>query len=780
MAGRGSTRARTGPWRGLVVLALVVAWVAIGGIGGQYMGRLSEVQENDSAMFLPTSAESVRAAEAVEDFTDTSTLPVLLVVRSADGGPMDEEDLAAADELAASAGAATLSDGRAVEEVLTAPPVVVPSEDGEAAMVVLGIDTALTAEPLPDGENLVGSVVTEVRGAVADGLETAGLEGWVTGPGGFAADLSSAFGSVDAVLLLTALVVVLVILLLVYRSPILPFAVLLTAVFALALAGLVVYHLADAGVVQLNGQTQGIMSILVIGAATDYCLLLVARHREELVRHEDPFAAMRVAWRASLPPIAASAGTVALGLLCLLLSDLGSNASLGPVAAVGIAAAFVAALTLLPTLLLVGGRRSRVVFWPRMPRAATAGDGRADGADRAGGGAHALTSTAPEDSRGGWGRIARLVGRRDRRTWIVTSLALLVAAAFVVTLDADGTSDSEVFLAQSDAVDGEEVLAEHFPAGAVQPLDVVADADVADEIVAAAEGTDGVASASVVTEGAAQGGGPAGGGPPGGAPAEGGEPLEVDGRVHVQVTTEAPADSEEAVSTVGALRTAVHDVDPDALVGGAAAGTLDTRTTAERDLRVIIPAVLLVILLTLVVLLRSVLAPVLLLAANVLSFAAAMGIVAVIFNHVLDLPGADPTVPLFGFVFLVALGIDYTIFLMTRAREESLNLGTRRGVRRALSVTGGVITSAGVVLAATFAALGVVPLLFLLQLAIIVALGVLIDTLVVRTLLVPALVHDIGRGVWWPRQARFPHDDEDRGEAPPALDAAPVENSTAG
>ncbi|MGC5616331.1 MMPL family transporter [Georgenia sp. Z1491] len=774
---------------------VVLLWVAIGGIGGPFLGRLSEVQENDASMFLPTSAESVRASDAVAGFTDTSTLPVLLVLRPADGGPMSPEDLEAADELARSAGSATLSDGRAVEEVLTAPTAVVPSEDGEAAMVVLGIDTSLTDELLPDGENLVGSVVTEVRAAVGDGLQAAGLQGWVTGPGGFAADLSSAFGSVDLVLLATALVVVLVILLLVYRSPLLPLTVLLTAVLALALAGLVVYLLADAGVVQLSGQTQGIMSILVIGAATDYCLLLVARHREELGRHRDPFDAMRIAWRASLAPISASAGTVALGLLCLLLSDLGSNAALGPVAAVGIAAAFVAALTLLPALLLLGGRRSRAVFWPRIPRVPDE-EVEAGGAED--------VRRAPEDASGIWGRIARLVGRRDRRTWVITSVALLAAAGLVTTLDADGTSDSEVFLAQSDAVDGEEVLTQHFPAGAVQPLDVVADADLAEDVVAAAEATDGIASATVVTE-AAQGGQEPGGPPAedgsqqggpgdggrsedgngaGGPPAEDAPPLVVDGRVHVEATTEASADTEEAVRAAADLRTAVHEVDPAALVGGAAAETLDTRDTAERDLRVIIPAVLLVILLTLVVLLRSVLAPLLLLAANVLSFATAMGIVAVVFNHVLDLPGADPTVPLFGFVFLVALGIDYTIFLMTRAREESLRIGTRRGVRRALSVTGGVITSAGVVLAATFAALGVVPLLFLLQLAIIVALGVLIDTLVVRTLLVPALVHDIGKTVWWPRHGRFPDDDEERGEATPdpatTAVAAPVENSATG
>ncbi len=518
---------------------------------------------------------------------------------------------------------------------------------------------------------------------------------WVTGPAGFVADLVTAFGGIDTVLLLVALGAVLVILAVVYRSPILPFIVILTAVLALTLAGLVVYELAAADVLTLNGQSQGILSILVVGAAVDYSLLVVARYREELRLVRSTTTALRRAVRASVEPIAASAGTVVAGLLCLLLSDLSSNRSLGPVAAIGIAAAFVAALTLLPALLLVAGQRSRALFWPRMPRY---------DADHA---AHeaAAAEASPEsedrvsiDGHGVWSRVASFVGRHDRRVWIVTALVLAACAAFVPTLDAEGTGDSEVFLADVDSVAGEALTA-HFEGVSAQPATVIAPEADLDAVVTAAEGTDGVAAATPVTDQPAVAPG---------APAQGDPLVVVDGQVRVDVTTEAPSDSQEAVQTVSALRDAVHEVSPEAVVGGAAAERLDTQLAGQRDLRVIVPVVLVVILLILVLLLRSVLAPVLLMLANVLSFGAALGVAALVFNHVLDFPGADPAVPLYAFCFLVALGVDYSIFLMTRVREESLRVGTRRGVLRGLAVTGSVITSAGVVLAATFAALGII------------------------------------------------------------------------
>ncbi len=724
---------RRGLLRGVLVGLALLVWLAFGAFGGMAQGTLSQVQENDAAAFLPESAESTRAAELAREFTESETLPALVVVTSDDGGALTEEQIGAGQAFAEEIGALELPDGSEVSSVLEGSVVAVPSEDGEALLIPVPIDAAQADVLLGDDEERVTVAVVEaIRDQAPDTLTDAGLTAWVTGPAGFVADLVSAFGGIDGILLAVALVVVLVILVIVYRSPLLPFAVILTSVFALCLAALVVKPLAGNGVLQLNGQSQGILSILVIGAATDYALLLVARYREELTRHRHPAAAMRVAWRASLEPIAASAGTVIAGLLCLMLSDLGSNASLGPVAAIGIVASFLAALTLLPAILLVAGRRSRGIFWPRVPRFVEAGH------------------QADDAKLGLWERVANGVTRHPRRVWVITALGLVALAAFVPTLRAEGTGEADVFRGEVEAVVGEEVLSEHFDVGQVEPIQVVVAEGSADAVVAAAEGVDGVASAAVYT-------GESAGGPPSDEPQE---PVVVDGHVLVQVVTEVSAESQEATGIAQDVRDAVHGVDADALVGGAAAERLDTQLTARQDLVTIIPVVLLVIFVMLVLLLRAVLAPLLLLVANVLSFGATMGLAALVFNHVLDLPGADATVPLYGFVFLVALGIDYSIFLMTRVREESVRHGTREGVRVGLAVTGGVITSAGLVLAATFSALVVIPLLFLLQIAFIVAAGVLIDTFVVRTLLVPGLVHDIGRPVWWPWARRVPKDDE--------------------
>jgi RND superfamily putative drug exporter len=739
---------KSGFLRGLIIVAVIGLWMAIGALGGQAQGQLSSVQTNDAAAFLPESAESTQAAEVAREFTDSETLPALVVATTGDGSALTPDDLVALDAYAAAVPDAPLEgtsgdEPATVGDVSVADPVVVPSEDGEAALVVVSLDASVAsdrvgAEESSVSELAVGALRDLAAADAADGgLAGTSLEAWVTGPAGFVADLVTAFGGIDTVLLLVALGAVLVILAVVYRSPVLPFIVILTAVLALTLAGLVVYHLAAADVLTLNGQSQGILSILVVGAAVDYSLLVVARYREELRQVRSTVTALRRAVRASVEPIAASAGTVIAGLLCLLLSDLSSNRSLGPVAAIGIASAFVAALTLLPALLLVAGQRSRALFWPRMPR--FAGD-HAVSAGVAADDAAATDDAVSVEGHGVWSRVASFVGRHDRRVWVVTALVLAACAAFVPTLDAEGTGDSEVFLTQVDSVDGEQVLTEHFEGVSAQPATVVAPEGDLDAVVEAAEGTDGVAAATPVTDQPAAAPG---------APAQG-DPLVVDGQVRVDVTTDAPSDSQEAVETVSALRDAVHEVSPDALVGGAAAERLDTQLAGQRDLRVIVPVVLVVILLILIALLRSVVAPVLLMLANVLSFGAALGVAALVFDHVLDFPGADPAVPLYAFCFLVALGVDYSIFLMTRVREESLRVGTRRGVLRGLAVTGSVITSAGVVLAATFAALGIIPLLFLAQLAFIVAFGVLLDTLVVRSLLVPALVHDVGRRAWWP------------------------------
>lgn len=733
-----------GVTRGLVTLAVLAGWVVIGAFGGVAQGQLSQVQTNDASAFLPASAESTRAAEAGAAFVQRDTVPALVVLTPVDGSAVTADQLAAvesfADDLAGlPIDGAVPADGDPADvgALLVSSVAVVPAEDGAALLLPIVLDAEAASAQLADGGGTVAAVVTTVRAALADELGAGeegepGLNAWVTGPAGFAADLTSAFAGIDGVLLLVALGVVLLILVLVYRSPLLPVVVILSAVFALCAAALIVHRLAVAQILTLNGQSQGILSILVVGAAVDYSLLLVARYREELVASSSPYLAMSAAVRRCIEPISASAATVTAGLLCLLLSDLASNRSLGPVAAIGIASAYLASLTLLPALLLVPGPRSRVLFWPRRPAyadAAVVGGGLADPPVGSG-----------ELPVGLWGRLAGFVGRHARPVWVVTALAMLVGAAFLPTFRASGSSETDVFLAEVDSVAGQEVLARHFPAGAVQPAAVIAPEQDLAAVIDAATGLDGVESVMAFT-GAT--------GTPG-APSSAAEAVVVDGLVRVDVVTSDASDTPEAVRTVQTLRQAVHQVSPDALVGGATAQTLDTQIAGQRDLRVIVPAVLAVILLILMLLLRSVLAAVVLMAANVLSFAAAMGGAAILFNHVMDLPAADPTVPLYAFVFLIALGVDYSIFLLTRVREESVRIGTRPGVLRGLAVTGGVITSAGVVLAATFSALSVIPLLFMLQLAVIVAYGVLIDTLVVRSLLVPALVHDLGRTTWWP------------------------------
>lgn len=671
--------------RWLIPALLVIGWLAIGGFGGPFAGKLSEVAKNDNAAFLPRSAEATEVSDEQKAFTPRQVLPATVVAERTSG-------LTGADRQFLADKARQLGTVPGVVGPLGAPQ---PApRDDQAVQLAVPI--------LADGNP--ADVVKEVRARLAGAPD--GLTVLVTGPAGQIADLVTAFGGIDGILLLVAGGVVALILIVVYRSPLLPFLVLLSAVFALGLASLVVYLLAKNDILALNGQSQGILSILVFGAATDYALLTVARFREQLRDTPSRFDALRIAWRATLEPIAASAGTVVLGVLCLLFSDLNSNKGLGPVAAIGIGAALLASTTFLPAVLALCGRGA---FWPFKP---------------------ALGSPHPETA-GIWGRVAGLVGKRPRTVWVVTALVLGIGVAFLPQLKASGTAQSDVFLTQVESGTGQDILGRHFPGGLGAPAITIADAGALPAVLAASK-VDGVAQSLPL-------------------PGPDGQPKVVGGRVQILSVLNDPADSEAAVATVGRLRDAVHAVPGAAAkVGGPTAIQLDTQQTSVHDRELIIPIVLLVIFLVLALLLRSLLAPLLLIATVVLSFAATMGVSALVFNHIFGFPGADPVVPLFGFVFLVALGIDYNIFLMTRVREEALTRGTRAGTLRGLSLTGGVITSAGVVLAATFSALSVIPILFLAQIAFIVAFGVLLDTFLVRSLLVPALTVDVGRRIWWP------------------------------
>ncbi|MEU3459555.1 MMPL family transporter [Streptomyces sp. NPDC006733] len=677
----------------LVALLLLVVWLGLGGALGPYAGKLGEVASNDNAAFLPQSAESTEVATLKKSFQAASTLPVIVVWQADRGAAVGPAQQAAA--------TAALRRAAGVDGAVGAPSPALPSKDGRALEGVVQVRSDL-------GDRL-STTVDAVRAEVT---AVPGTQVGIAGPAALQQDLKSAFAGIDGILLGVALAVVLVILLCVYRSVVLPFLVILGAVFALGVACAIVYALARHGVVRVDGQVQGILSILVIGAATDYGLLLSARFREELQVTGDRWTAIRIAWRQCVEPVVASGLTVGLGLLVLLLSDLTNNQALGPVGAIGIACAVLSALTFLPAALVLCGRGA---FWPARPRQ--------DG-------------TAPVH--GIWRRVAALVGRRPRRVWVAGALTLLALAGFAPTLDSGGVPQSELFTTTQPSVTAQRMLAAHFPGGSGNPAVLISDAAGAEQVAAAARQVRGVAS---VTAG--------GGGAPG-APAR-----VVNGRVALDATLTDAVDSDAAIRTVAALRRAVHAVpDAHALVGGFTAQQYDTRQTAERDRTVIIPVVLLCVLLILIALLRSIVAPLLLVASVALSYLATLGVAAVVFPHVFGFSATDPSVPLYGFVFLVALGVDYNIFLMTRVREETARHGTRDGVLRGLTATGGVITSAGVVLAATFAALGVIPLAFLAQIAFIVAFGVLLDTLLVRSLVVPGLVHDLGDRVWWPGRIR--------------------------
>ncbi|MEU1365253.1 MMPL family transporter [Streptomyces sp. NPDC005803] len=691
--------------RWLVPVALLVVWLGIGGTLGPYAGKLGEVATNDQAAFLPRSAESTKVSEEQKAFQKSGTVPAIVVWTGRADGIPEGARKSASRALASLAGQ---------PGVVGTPSPALPSEDGAALSGVVQLRSDL-GDALPDTLDRVRAAAGSVPGTTAG----------IAGPAASQADLKDAFAGIDGLLLGVALAAVLVILLLVYRSLLLPFLIIVSAVLALGLACAVVYVLADRDIVRVDGQVQGILSILVIGAATDYALLLTARFREELARHGDRTVAVLAALRRSFGAITASAATVALGLLALLLSDLTNNRALGPVGAIGIVCAVLSTLTFLPAVLVLCGRAA---YWPARPRPAD---------EEAGG--HGI-----------WRRVAARVNRSPRKVWVSTALALVACAAFAPTLKSQGVPLDEIFVNDAPSVSAQATLGKHFPGGSGNPAVIVAAADRADEVTAAATRTPGVASAAPVTASGRPGGGP---------------PLVVDGRVRIDATLDDAADSDAAKATVQRLRSAVHGVTgAEALVGGYTAQQYDTQQTAERDRGIIVPVVLVIILLILMGLLRAVLIPVLLVATVGLNFLATLGVSSLVFKHLLGFSGTDASVPLYGFVFLVALGVDYNIFLMSRVREEALEHGARQGVLRGLVSTGGVITSAGVVLAATFAALTVIPLAFLAQIAFIVAFGVLLDTLVVRSLLAPALVVDIGPRAWWPSAiSRAPAGETPRG-----------------
>src|SRR3954469_6039323 len=647
---------------------------------GSLAGKLQDAQKNDTKSWLPGGSESTQALDRQEAFKSSNTYEAVIVYTRDSG-------LTAADRAKVASDAQKFPTVGNLDGTVSGP---VFAGDGKAAQVIVPLNLG------HNGWDKADDIATNIRTITAG---DPGLVTHVTGPVGFAADSADAFKGLDSSLLFAPLAVVVIILLITYRSPVLWLLPVFSTAGALFVAQGLIYLLTKGGLT-VNGQSYGILTVLVFGAGTDYALLLIARYREELRRHHDRHEAMALALHRAGPAIVASAGTVILGMLCLMFAEMNSTRGLGPVAAIGVLIALLSMITLLPALLVVCGRW---VFWPRRP----------------------IEGSADPTTTGVWSRVGTSIARHPRRVWIATAVVLGAFAFGALDLHANGLTNKEAFRKTVDSVVGESVLSKHFPAGSGTPVVVIAKDSVAPQVRSAFAGTTGIVDVTA--------------------------PVVRNGEAYLQGTMTAAPDSSAGYRTVDRVRAAVHGVGgEDVKVGGGTAITLDVNRATSHDNKVIIPIVLLMVFLVLAGLLRAVIAPIVLIATVVLSFGTALGISALVFRHVFGFGGADTSLPLFVFVFLVALGIDYNIFLMTRVREEAHRHGTRRAALIGLSATGGVITSAGLVLAGTFAVLATLPLTAFAEIGFAVALGVLLDTIVARSALVTALNLDIGRVMWWP------------------------------
>jgi RND superfamily putative drug exporter len=667
--------------------AVVAVGVVIFLTCSPFFNKLADVQDNETSAWLPASAESTKALEKLQAFQDENDLPTTVAYVKESG--LTPEDL---DALQQQATEFAQLDGVTADVI--GP---IPSEDGKAAQTLVTFNFGSEGwNRLPDAKDSLLDVASIDGGKV-----------YITGQGGFAADQAEVFSGSDYTLLLSTLGIVILILLVTYRSPILWLLPIFSSMVALAGANALVYVLAKYAGLTVNGQSAFILTVLVIGAGTDYALLLTARYREELRRHEDRHEAMAFALHRAAPAIIASAGTVALGMMCLTFADMNSTAGLGPVLAVGVVVTLIVMVTVLPALLVVFGRW---IFWPMRPAF----------------GSHEPTTD------GIWSRVGRFISDRPRQVWIGTALLLGIACLGLFSLKATGLTMDDTFTSERESVTGQHELTEHGFADDSAPVLVVFNADKAAQVAEAMGSIQGIQ-------------------PPGDPVIKGGVGL-------LSAAVDSDPTSQTAFDTITDVREAVHQVDgADALVGGTSAIYADIETASSRDNKVVTPIVLVVVLLILMILLRALASPLILIATVILSFGAALGLSSLIFVHVYGFESTDSGFPLFAFVFLVALGIDYNIFLMTRVREETAVRGTREGSLVALRATGGVITSAGLVLAATFGMLGSLPIVFAAEIGTAVALGVLLDTIIVRSVLVTALNLDLGSKIWWPSKL-------DRGE----------------
>ena len=703
----------------MLALLVVGAIMSLGSASG------GDAAPND----LPTSAESAQVDEALAQFPDAGISPAIAVFSRTDGAALTRADLAAVTQAyqramtvdrGVPAATPSGSPGSTAPKGKGGPPPVIPAPDGKAAISTIPLSASVTGLGLTE-------MVRDVRAQASDGLPE-GLVVQVTGGPAFGADIASAFEGADFRLLGATAGVVALLLLLTYRSPILWLVPLTVVAVADRTAAVAAGQIASLFDLSLDGSTNGITSVLVFGAGTNYALLLVSRYREELRRHEDHRVALARAVQTAGPAILASNVTVVLALLVLLFGTLPNTRLLGFAGAIGLLIALVFGLFVLPPALALAGR---TLFWPFIPR---------------------YDDPDPSTS-SGWHRVASFVAARPRAVLLVTLPVLLLFAAGLLGVRV-GLAQTDQFRVQAEAVSGFETLAKHFPAGESTPTTVVARTDATAAVQQAITATPGVQEANPTA-------------------------TSSSGLTRWRVVLDVDPGSDAAFDTIAALRDSVHGVSgAQALVGGADARAYDSSQAATADQKLLIPLILGVVLALLFVLLRALWAPILLILATTLSALAAMGAGAWISTHILGYPALDTSAPLFAFLFLVALGVDYTIFLVIRAQEETPDHGTREGIVRAVALTGGVITSAGIVLAAVFAVLGVLPLITLAQLGIIVGLGILLDTFVVRTLVIPAVFTLVGRRVWWPSPLAQVRDDAPASgravEGPEVSGAAPA------
>jgi putative drug exporter of the RND superfamily len=798
-------------------------WLAVifVSFGTNLPGKFTDAEDNESTSFLPGDAESTEVLTKAEALQGGELAPAVIVYRRQGGLTAADRTKIAADAerltekrfpsvVADGATAASGGQSAGSQEGPSGGSAAEPAAGGGAAAADLpegcgGPTTPMPGQPSdyapfvgpicsPDGKAAIVTAYIKGDGEADSILDPVqfwrdtvsdpggGLEVKLTGGAGYGADAIEVFDTINGTLLLAAATLVIILLILIYRSPIFFLIPLAAVMFAEILSRSVGYGLSELGVT-INGQSSSIMSVLVLGAGTDYALLIVARYREELHRFEDRHEAMAAAMRSAGPAVLASAATVIAALLCLTIAKVNGTSGLGPIAAIGVACAAISMLTLLPALLTIYGRRAFWPFVPHTPEWAGAREEPSGGLGRRiveGSRVGAILpaaaacllfpfflvgwivksvvflltigkvripnfAKAPVDravfrpyelrrfrhehavdaTHGLWARVGNRVAARPMRVLVGSTAVLLVMCAGLAFFSTDLTTN-DGYRTEVESVEGQDILAQSFPAGASAPADVIVPpgGDV-EAVTSALEETDGIEAVS----------------PP---------VAEGDDGVLVQATLVPPPYSTEAFDLIEPIREAASGAVEGTIVGGASAVEFDVREAAGWDSTVIPPIVLVVVFLILVLLLRAVVAPLVLIGTVIISFLAALGVGYFAFEFLFDFPGSDPSLPLFAFVFLVALGVDYNIFLVARAREETEKHGTEQGMVRALAVTGGVITSAGIVLAGTFLVLASLPLVFLTEIGFVVAFGVLLDTFLVRSVLVPALVLKIGPGVWWP------------------------------